>query len=99
MKELGPWGEQYHREIGQCVAATGAFDLLVCVGPQSVMIAEAAIAAGFPANSVAHYADASVAASAVPMLLGDDDLVLLKASRSVLLEKIANAITARATAA
>lgn len=98
MKELGPSGDQYHREIGQCVATTGRFDLLVCVGPQAALIGEAAIAAGFPADSVAHYADSVSASTPVRAMLRAGDLVLLKGSRTVYLEKIAAAIAQRAAA-
>ncbi|HSU68735.1 MAG TPA: cyanophycin synthetase, partial [Tepidisphaeraceae bacterium] len=95
MKELGQASQRYHREIGQCVAATGAFQLLVCVGEQAALIAEAAIATGFPADSVSRYEDALSASVNVPTMLHDGDLVLLKASRSIHLEEIAKAIIRR----
>jgi UDP-N-acetylmuramoyl-tripeptide--D-alanyl-D-alanine ligase len=98
MKELGPSGDRYHREIGQCVAGAGVFDLLICVGQQAALIAEAAIAAGFPADSVARYADSVLAASPVQAMLRSGDLVLLKGSRSVHLERIAAAIAQRTAA-
>ena len=92
MKELGHSSDRYHREIGQCVAETAAFDVLVCVGAQAMLIADAAIAAGFPADAVARYQDALSAAVTLPPMLRDGDLVLLKASRGIHLEEIAKAI-------
>jgi UDP-N-acetylmuramoyl-tripeptide--D-alanyl-D-alanine ligase len=98
MRELGPSSDRYHREIGKCVADTHAFELLICVGAQAASIAEAARSAGFPNHSVIHYPDALSASAAVPMMLHDGDLVLLKASRGIHLELIANAISQRTAA-
>jgi UDP-N-acetylmuramoyl-tripeptide--D-alanyl-D-alanine ligase len=98
MKELGPSGDDYHREIGRCVASTCAFDLLVCVGQHAALIADAAVAAGFPNDVVLRYSDSVLAATSLPALLRGGDLVLLKGSRGVRLEKIAAAIAQRAAA-
>jgi UDP-N-acetylmuramoyl-tripeptide--D-alanyl-D-alanine ligase len=96
MKELGQASERYHKEIGQAVAAAKAFDLLVCVGQQASLIADTAIASGVPAEAVSRFEDAVTASLAVPALLRDGDLVLLKGSRSMRLEEIAKAITHQA---
>jgi len=98
MKELGPSGNEYHREIGRSVAATKSFELLVCVGIHADLIADAAVAAGFPTRAVLRYPDSTAAAVPVSALLRDGDLVLLKGSRGVHLERIAAAIARRAAA-
>ena len=95
MKELGKSSERYHKEIGQFVAGTRKFDLLVCVGQQATLIARAAVEAGSPVDSVSIFTDSRAAAGAVPRMLRDGDLVLLKASRSIHLEEVAKAITQR----
>lgn len=95
MKELGQSGERYHREIGQCVAEAKKFELLICVGTLAGLIADAALAAGVANESVFRFPDSVAAAEAVPRMLHEGDLVLLKASRSVHLEEIAKAITRR----
>ena len=95
MKELGHSSERYHREIGQFVTAAKAFDLLVCVGQQAALIAQSAVAAGFDTGSIALFEDAARAATLVPPMLRDGDLVLLKASRSIHLEEVAKALTQR----
>jgi UDP-N-acetylmuramoyl-tripeptide--D-alanyl-D-alanine ligase len=95
MKELGRASDRYHREIGQLVASTGAFDLLVCVGAQATLIANAAISEKFPPEAVILYEDALSASVSIPSMLRDEDLVLLKASRSIHLEEIAKAIAHR----
>jgi UDP-N-acetylmuramoyl-tripeptide--D-alanyl-D-alanine ligase len=96
MRELGRSSDRYHREIGQFAAAHGRFDLLVCVGTQARLIAEAAIQSGYPESAVKRFDDAKTAANVFPDTLREGDLVLLKASRGVRLEEIAIAIAKRA---
>lgn len=91
MRELGAATETSHREIGQLAGRSG-LDLLICVGPQAALIAEEAVGAGMPASRVQHYADVPTAAAALPGQLQDGDLVLLKASRYVALERLIEAI-------
>ena len=98
MLELGQSSERYHREIGQFFAGTKAFELLICVGPAGSLIADAAGTSGFPSERIYRYADSHSAALAVPSMLREGDLVLLKGSRGIHLEEIAKAITKRETA-
>jgi UDP-N-acetylmuramyl pentapeptide synthase len=83
MLELGPDEERFHREIGDHARAAGV-DLLVTVGPRAAaMQGDKAVA------------DAAEAAALLPELLEDGDTVLVKASRGVGLEVVADALTAR----
>lgn len=91
MLELGKSSERFHREIGE-FAGTCKFDALICVGPQSKLIMEAAVTSGMDADRVSHYADSVQAAADVPRWLDAGDLVLLKGSRGMRLERVANAI-------
>jgi UDP-N-acetylmuramoyl-tripeptide--D-alanyl-D-alanine ligase len=91
MLELGPTSEKLHREVGEFVAAC-KFDALVCVGPQAKLIVEAALAGGMDAARVTHFADSAAAAADVPGRLKAGDLVLLKGSRGMKLERVAEAI-------
>lgn len=95
MRELGASSERYHREIGQFAAATGKFDVLACVGIESRALADAAIAAGFPESALYRFDDAASAAEALPAMIREGDLVLLKASRGIHLEHVAAAINSR----
>lgn len=95
MLELGQAGERYHKEIGQFVAGTRKFDLLVCVGRLASLMASAAMESGASPDSVATFETAASASVAVPRMLRDGDLVLLKASRSIHLEEVARAISHR----
>jgi UDP-N-acetylmuramoyl-tripeptide--D-alanyl-D-alanine ligase len=98
MRELGKASERYHREVGE-FARTCPLDALVCVGAQAGLIADAALKAGMAGDSVFRYADAPAAARAMPRWLHDGDLVLLKASRGIHLEAVAQAVSDLAHAA
>jgi UDP-N-acetylmuramoyl-tripeptide--D-alanyl-D-alanine ligase len=91
MRELGEWTEKLHREIGRA-AAKCKLDRLICVGPSAALIAEAATEAGMPPERVSLHDDSAVAAPLVAGMVEGGDLVLLKGSRAVGLEKIAQAI-------
>jgi UDP-N-acetylmuramoyl-tripeptide--D-alanyl-D-alanine ligase len=85
MLELGPESEALHREVGEVAAAAGV-ELLVTVGPQAVAMIDA-----FDGESYA-VADAAEAAALVGDLIEPDDLVLVKGSRGVGLEVVAEAL-------
>ena len=87
MLELGPQSAALHRGIGQEARALGV-ELLVAVGPLAAAIAEGF---GGPSHAVG---DAQAAAELVPRLLRSGDTVLLKASRGVGLERVAEALRA-----
>jgi UDP-N-acetylmuramoyl-tripeptide--D-alanyl-D-alanine ligase len=88
MLELGPDEERLHREIGERAARTS--DALVAVGPRGRWIGDAARAAG--AATVIEAEDAEAAADVVERQLapGPDDVVLLKASRGIGLDRAAD---------
>jgi UDP-N-acetylmuramyl pentapeptide synthase len=85
MLELGPDEERLHREIGD--RAARAADAIVAVGPRGRWIAEGARAAG--AARVLDADDAEDAAAVLERELapGAGDLVLLKASRGIALDR------------
>jgi UDP-N-acetylmuramoyl-tripeptide--D-alanyl-D-alanine ligase len=91
MLELGATAERFHREIGE-FAATCKFDVLVCVGPQAKLIKESAIAKGMEAARVIYFAESAAAAAEARQWARAGDLVLLKGSRGMRLERIAAAI-------
>jgi UDP-N-acetylmuramoyl-tripeptide--D-alanyl-D-alanine ligase len=85
MLELGPQAAEFHAEVGRQASASGV-DLLVTVGPLSN-----ATAAAFD-GEVHSVADAGEAAALVPELVAPGDTVLVKASRGIGLEVVANAL-------
>jgi len=89
MAELGSHGVDAHVEIGQR-AADLKVNCLVAVGQRAGVTAETARAAGL--NEVREVADVPAAVQAVSGMVHPGDLVLLKASRSVGLERVGEAL-------
>jgi UDP-N-acetylmuramoyl-tripeptide--D-alanyl-D-alanine ligase len=85
MLELGPEEARFHAEIGAHAATLGV-DLLVAVGPRSREIAHAF------GGETQVVADAAQAAVLVPKLVRAGDSVLVKASRGIGLERVAEAL-------
>ncbi|HEV7772322.1 MAG TPA: UDP-N-acetylmuramoyl-tripeptide--D-alanyl-D-alanine ligase [Conexibacter sp.] len=93
MLELGPEEVRFHAEIGAHAATLGV-DLLVAVGPRSRELADAFGDAGEAVLAP----DAARAAALVPGLVRPGDTVLVKASRGVGLERVAEALANAAEA-
>ena len=87
MGELGADERELHAQVGQRVAQL-SIDRLVCVGTLSAETASAAVEAGMPAGAVQHFDDVAGAASWLAEHLDPADIVLVKASRFMGLEKI-----------
>ena len=97
MAELGAGGDDAHRRIGQ-VCADLKLDGLVTVGDGAALIAQGATAAGF-AGTLVSAADPDEAVEVLRSHVQPGDLVLVKASRSVGLERVAAALDAGQDAA
>ena len=87
MAELGPGGPAYHREVGRLAARTGV-QALVAVGPLARGYLEGA--RGVPETSWVPTAD--VALATLRSVLRPGDCVLVKGSRAMGLEAIADAL-------
>jgi UDP-N-acetylmuramoyl-tripeptide--D-alanyl-D-alanine ligase len=85
MLELGAGERRHHEEIGAYAASAGV-ELLIAVGPRS-----AAMLDTFPGEAHA-VPDAAAAAALAAELVGPGDVVLVKASRGVGLEVVAEAL-------
>jgi UDP-N-acetylmuramoyl-tripeptide--D-alanyl-D-alanine ligase len=85
MLELGPDEERLHRQVGDHAARTT--DALVVVGPRGAWIAEGARAAGAAAVLEADDAEAAAAILDRDLAPGPGDVVLLKASRGIALDR------------
>jgi UDP-N-acetylmuramoyl-tripeptide--D-alanyl-D-alanine ligase len=83
MKELGPEAAAYHREIGEHARERGV-ELLIGVGE---------LASEYGPDE--HVADAEAAADALAAALGPADAVLVKGSRAVGLERVAEKLARR----
>ncbi len=85
MLELGPGEREHHKDIGSYAASAGV-DVLIAVGPRSAAMLDTF---GGEAHAVA---DAAAAAALASELVGPGDVVLVKASRGVGLEVVAEAL-------
>jgi len=93
MLELGAASRSAHEALGREAAEAGVARL-VCVGPASQATAEAARRAGLEADQVATVADALAAADMVVGMVEPGDVVLVKGSRAVGLERVAEMVLA-----
>jgi len=89
MLELGTSEKEAHRAMGEQVVRAGAA-LFVAVGPLSELAAESARKAG--GREVRHFADSAAAAAWIATALAPGDLVLVKGSRGIAMERILDAI-------
>ncbi len=94
MLELGEKEGEYHAEAGRTATRSG-WDFLVTVGPIAKRMAEGAAAAGMDRARILSFADSAEAAEGVIPLLRKGDLVLVKGSRGMRMEKIVEALKQR----
>ncbi|MCK9222482.1 MAG: UDP-N-acetylmuramoyl-tripeptide--D-alanyl-D-alanine ligase [Limnochordia bacterium] len=94
MLELGPISEKAHREVGK-KATQVPVDLLVTVGELGALIAQGARGAGLTGSKVRHYLNGQKVAEEITTLLEPGDLVLIKASRGMELERVVDGIAER----
>jgi UDP-N-acetylmuramoyl-tripeptide--D-alanyl-D-alanine ligase len=87
MRELGQEEIAAHRRIGR-LAASLSPDRLITVGPLAAGIHREALSNGYPAGRAVHCDDAEQAVPVLREMIGEGDVVLLKASRAVHLEEI-----------
>jgi UDP-N-acetylmuramoyl-tripeptide--D-alanyl-D-alanine ligase len=85
MLELGESAPQLHRDVGRHAAERGV-EVLVTVGPLAAHMREAFV------GEVHAVGDADAAAAALAGLLRADDTVLVKGSRGVALERVAQTL-------
>ena len=90
MLELGKYSIEAHESLGRFVAPI--VDILVTVGPRAKFIAEEAKNSGLAENKILSFDTASEAGLAVQDLIKPGDLILVKASRAIRLEKVVEEI-------
>ncbi len=92
MRELGSYTQEGHRLVG--IRAADVVDLLVTVGELARIIGQEAQAAGLPPERVREFASAEEAIRFLEQTIGPEDLVLVKGSRAVGMDRIVAAISA-----
>jgi len=94
MLELGPDSARLHREAGRC-AASRKLDCVVAVQGNAVEIVNGAIEAGMPASQAHFFDDSTAAAAFLADFVRLGDLLLVKGSRGVKMERIVEALHAK----
>jgi len=87
MLELGPTSPELHRKVGRKLAETG-IDRLIAVQGDARFFLEGALEAGLDRGRAVFFPDASAAGKYCQTLLKAGDVVLVKGSRGVNLEKV-----------
>ncbi|PYV02345.1 MAG: UDP-N-acetylmuramoyl-tripeptide--D-alanyl-D-alanine ligase, partial [Acidobacteria bacterium] len=87
MLELGPSSPELHREIGRACARSRV-DWLLAVQGDARFFVEGAVDGGLPAQRAYFFTDADEAGKFCRTILQPDDVVLVKGSRGVRLEKV-----------
>lgn len=98
MAELGAGAESAHATVGRLAAELGV-DGLVTVGEAARAVQAGAEQAGFAGETLLAVDTPSEAATALAERLGPDDVVLVKASRAVGLERLAEELQTRVSGA
>lgn len=92
MLELGAHAVPLHEACGRAAAESGVARLVSVGGPPAERLAAAAREAGMPADAVRHAATAAEAAEMAAGLLEPGDLVLVKGSRGVRMDIVADRV-------
>ncbi len=90
MLELGENSANYHREIGKI--AKEYVDIIIAIGYEAKYIVEGAREAGMKEEQLYHYKNNSEAVENINFLLKENDVIIIKGSRGMKLEEVAEAI-------
>ncbi|MBX3051174.1 MAG: UDP-N-acetylmuramoyl-tripeptide--D-alanyl-D-alanine ligase [Caldilineaceae bacterium] len=91
MRELGDFTEEGHRQVGIRAAATS--EILVTVGSLGQIIGTEALNAGFPPDNLYMFENADDAIEKLRRLVQPNDLVLIKGSRAVGMDRVVTEIS------
>ncbi len=95
MRELGVSSPELHREAGQFAAKTGKIDWIIGVAGDAAQLVEGAVAAGLPRERTKFFEASEGAANFLQGFISSGDLLLVKGSRGVKMERIVEALIAR----
>ena len=95
MLELGKASGELHRECGRAAAALKKVDWIFGVQGHAADLVRAAIEAGHPEERAQFFENSSEAAKFLEQFVSPGDLLLVKGSRGVKMEKILEAMDAR----
>ena len=88
MLELGPTASEWHRKLGEMMARIGQVDWLLAVQGEAQGFIQGACQAGFLSSRTRFFEKAEQAGELLASLTKPKDIVLIKGSRDVHLEKV-----------
>ena len=92
MLELGKYTAEEHRKVG--AMAKKKFDILVAIGPRAKLMAEEARASRFGVKKIFEFQNSEEAKEKVAKLIQEGDLVLVKGSQGMRMERVVKALMA-----
>jgi UDP-N-acetylmuramoyl-tripeptide--D-alanyl-D-alanine ligase len=95
MRELGVTSPELHRAAGEFAALTGKIDWVIGVEGDASQIVEGAVAAGVPKAQTKFFASSEQAADFLSSFVKSGDLLLVKGSRGVKMERVVESLLAR----
>jgi UDP-N-acetylmuramoyl-tripeptide--D-alanyl-D-alanine ligase len=95
MRELGPASPALHREAGIFTAKTGKVDWVIGVEGDAQEIVEGAVSAGIPRAQTRFFPSSEDAARFLEELIAPGDVLLVKGSRGVKMERIVETLLTR----
>jgi UDP-N-acetylmuramoyl-tripeptide--D-alanyl-D-alanine ligase len=95
MLELGPASAELHREAGRAAAAAGKLGWIIGVQGDAENFVRGAVEAGHPAAQAKFCASSAEAGAFVGNLIEQGDVLLVKGSRGVRMERIVEALDSR----
>jgi UDP-N-acetylmuramoyl-tripeptide--D-alanyl-D-alanine ligase len=94
MRELGATSPQLHADAGKFAAKTGKIDWVVGVEGDATQIVEGAVSAGLARSQTKVFASSEEAAKFLADFVAPGDLLLVKGSRGVKMERIVETLLA-----
>lgn len=92
MLELGVYSAYAHKEIGKMIPESAT--MLIAVGVRAQAIAESAKEAGMDPEKIRWFSDAREAGKPLELLLSENDVILIKGSQSMRMERLVEEIMA-----
>ena len=93
MLELGDYEQAGHRAVGRAVAEAG-IDRLICVGERAELISAEALKRGLAAENIFDFPDSISAGDWLVSQIKHGDLVLIKGSQGMRMERVTKALLA-----
>jgi UDP-N-acetylmuramoyl-tripeptide--D-alanyl-D-alanine ligase len=95
MRELGATSPELHREAGAFAAKTGKIDWVIGVAGDGAQIVEGAVAAGLPRARTKFFGSSEEATKFLLDFVAPGDLLLVKGSRGVKMERVVEGLVAK----